>query len=56
MYCMPNCHLTPEQLKMSNDSIQTAMFALGKLYIQEIEDCSAGTETFEQLRNRFPDI
>ena len=49
-----NLPVTAEQLKISNDSVQQAMFILGKIYVQEIEDCSAGTETFEQLRNRFP--
>ena len=47
--------LTPELLKQSNDSIQAAMFSLGIAYIQEIEDCATGTETFEQLRTRFPE-
>ncbi len=51
-----NLPLTPEQLKKSNDSIQSALFALGKVYIQEIEDCKAGTETLEQLRSRFNDF
>jgi len=49
-----NLPLTEEQLKRSNDSIQEALFALGKVYVQEIENCKAGTETFEQLRSRFP--
>ena len=49
-----NLPISPEQLKISNDSIQQAMFSLGKIYVQEIEDCSAGTETFEQLRSRYP--
>jgi tetratricopeptide (TPR) repeat protein len=49
-----NLPLTPEQLKASNDSIQNAMFKLGKAYIQDIEDCSIGTETFENLRTRYP--
>jgi outer membrane protein assembly factor BamD (BamD/ComL family) len=49
-----NLPLTTEQLKVSNDSIQDALFALGKIYIQEIEDCNAGTQTLEQLRSRFP--
>ncbi len=49
-----NLPITPEQLKKSNDSIQQAMFVLGKIYVQEIEDCTAGTETLEQLRSRFP--
>ncbi|MDP4262901.1 MAG: hypothetical protein Q8941_10245 [Bacteroidota bacterium] len=46
--------LTPAQLKQSNDSIQDALFNLGKIYIQEIEDCTTGTATFEQLRQHFP--
>ena len=46
--------LTPELLQSSNDSVQAAMFILGKIYIQEIEDCNAGTETYENLRSRFP--
>ncbi len=49
-----NLPLAADQLKNSNDSLMAAMFALGKIYVQEIEDCSAGTQTFEQLRNRFP--
>jgi tetratricopeptide (TPR) repeat protein len=49
-----NLPLAADQLKKSNDSLQAALFALGKIYVQEIEDCSAGTETFEQLRTRFP--
>ena len=49
-----NLPITPEQLKVSNDSIQQAMFVLGRIYVQEIEDCAAGTETFEELRSRFP--
>ncbi|HEX5651549.1 MAG TPA: hypothetical protein VFX58_00655 [Chitinophagaceae bacterium] len=46
--------LTPELLQQSNDSIQSALFRLGKGYIQDIEDCSMGTETLEELRTRFP--
>ncbi len=49
-----NIPVTPEQMKKSNDSLQAAMFALGKIYAQEIEDCNAGTETLEELRRRFP--
>jgi len=51
---MANLPLTPEQIKRSNDSLETALFTLGKLYIQDIEDCEAGTNTMEQLRSRFP--
>ncbi len=48
--------LTPEAIKQSNDSVKAAMFILGKAYIQEIEDCAAGVETMEGLRQRFPDF
>lgn len=48
-----NLPLTPEKLNVSNDSLKQALFLLGKAYIQELEDCQAGTETLEQLRNRF---
>ncbi len=48
-----NLPLTPEKLNVSNDSLKQALFILGKAYIQELEDCQAGTETLEQLRNRF---
>lgn len=51
-----NLPLTPEQLKTSNDSIQNALFALGKVYVQEIENCSRGTETLESLRTRYPEF
>jgi outer membrane protein assembly factor BamD (BamD/ComL family) len=48
--------LTDESLKKSNDSLQNAQFNLGKLYIQEIENCAKGTQTLEQLRTRFPEF
>lgn len=51
-----NLPLTTGQLKISNDSLQTALFELGKIYIQEIEDCQAGTASYEDLRSRFPDF
>jgi tetratricopeptide (TPR) repeat protein len=46
--------LTPESLQKSNDSLQTAQYELGKIYIQDLEDCPAGTETLEAVRTRFP--
>jgi outer membrane protein assembly factor BamD (BamD/ComL family) len=49
-----NLPLTTEQLQQSNDSLQIALFELGKIYIQEIENCPAGTNTLEQVRSRFP--
>jgi TolA-binding protein len=48
--------LTAELLQKSNDSLQNALFAMGKVYVQEIEDCQQGTATFEQLRSNFPDF
>ncbi|HRG23640.1 MAG TPA: hypothetical protein PLL23_04575 [Chitinophagaceae bacterium] len=48
--------LTEAQLAQSNDSIQKALFNLGKTYIQGIEDCSAGTATLEELRATYPDF
>ncbi|HEV8284311.1 MAG TPA: hypothetical protein VGQ09_08370 [Chitinophagaceae bacterium] len=46
--------LSEEQLKISNDSIQNAMFELGKIYIGGVEDCGAAINTFEQLRSKYP--
>lgn len=47
--------LSPEKMQASNDSIRDAMHALGLIYVQELEDCNAGIETFEKERFRFPD-
>ncbi len=46
--------LTEEQMKTSNDSLQEALYTLGKAYIQEVEDCGAGIETLERLYHNFP--
>jgi hypothetical protein len=46
--------LTTEKLAVSNDSLKAALFALGKAYVPEIEDCAAGIETFEQLNQDIP--
>ena len=46
--------LTEDQLKQSNDSIQNAMFELGKIYANEMEDCGLVTNTFEALKTRYP--
>ncbi|MFN2456713.1 MAG: tetratricopeptide repeat protein [Chitinophagaceae bacterium] len=46
--------LTPEQLQASNDSIRNALYALGTMYINDLEDYSSAINTFEELRNRFP--
>lgn len=48
--------LTPQKLSQSNDSIQNAMFKLGILYAQQLEDCDAAIQTLEKLQTRFPDF
>ena len=48
--------LSQAQLKVSNDSIRDAMFQLGKLYAEEVEDCGSVIRTFEELRTRFPEF
>ncbi|MEJ0101964.1 MAG: hypothetical protein WDO19_05115 [Bacteroidota bacterium] len=47
--------LTPEKLKVSNDSIEHALFALVNLYAEELEDCPSCIETSGILRQRFPE-
>ncbi len=46
--------LTEQQMNISLDSLQNALFNLGKAYIQGIEDCNAGTAVLEELREKFP--
>jgi outer membrane protein assembly factor BamD (BamD/ComL family) len=42
------------QVKASNDSIQDALLAIGKLYQFELEDLPNAIETYENTLNRFP--
>jgi TolA-binding protein len=51
-----NLPLTPDRLKLSNDSIQNALFALGKILAEGIEDCDGVITIYEQLRNNFPEF
>jgi outer membrane protein assembly factor BamD (BamD/ComL family) len=46
--------LTPEQLEASNDSIQGALFTLGNLFVNSLEDYPSAIEALEALRTRFP--
>ncbi|MFM2338708.1 MAG: hypothetical protein RL115_1901, partial [Bacteroidota bacterium] len=48
-----NLPLTAAALQLSNDSLQQALFEMGKVYIQQLEDCVSGTATFELLRSKF---
>ena len=45
--------LTPEQLAISNDSIQDALYQLGKIFLNELDDCAAMTRMYEELTKRF---
>ncbi len=47
--------LTPEALNTSNDSIQTALFGLGKTFKDKFEDYAEAVKKYEDLLNRFPD-
>ena len=41
--------LSPEQQRMSRDSISTALYNAGKILIQDMEDCSRGVSLLERL-------
>jgi outer membrane protein assembly factor BamD (BamD/ComL family) len=47
--------LTPEQMQASNDSLRIAMFELGMTYLNDVQDYPLAIETFEKIRQRFPD-
>lgn len=49
-----NLPLTPERLKLSNDSIENAMMQLGRAFNEDVEDYSLAIETFERLLSRYP--
>lgn len=46
--------LTPEALQASDDSINNALFDLGTVYLNELEDYASAIEAFEKIRTRFP--
>ena len=50
-----NVPLTGLQMQVSNDSLSNALFSLGTVYLNEIEDDSSAMATFDRLRSRFPD-
>ena len=49
-----NLPLTPEKLKKSNDSIENALFKLGKAYQEGIPDYPYAITTYDSLLQRFP--
>lgn len=52
---LANIPLTPEKAGISNDTIQRAMFDLGVLYQDQLEDYQVAISTFEDLNKRYPD-
>lgn len=52
---MKTLPLTPEAIQVSNDSIQSALFALGKTFKDKFEDYNEAIAYYEALLNRFPD-
>jgi tetratricopeptide (TPR) repeat protein len=51
---MKNLPLTPELLKISNDSIEKATFQLGKIYFESLEDYPETITTLEGLLVKYP--
>jgi outer membrane protein assembly factor BamD (BamD/ComL family) len=52
---LANLPTTPEKLKKSNDSIEKALFLLGKTYQEGIADYSYAINTYDSLLSKFPD-
>lgn len=46
--------LTPEKLKISDDSTEHALFAAGKAYMDGLEDYASAINAFEMLLSDFP--
>jgi len=46
--------LTPEKLKISNDSILNARFAMGRALQDNLEEYADAAEAYEKLLNQFP--
>src|SRR5206468_11977742 len=52
---LDNLPLTPDRLKVSNDSLKQAMYSLGLTYLNEMEDYVSAIDMLEQVRKRFAD-
>ncbi len=52
---LANVPLTPEQLKISNDSLESSYFSLGKIFKDQLNDCDETIKNYELLLNRFPE-
>ena len=46
--------LTPEMRKASDDTIQSALFNLGKLFREELDDCDESIRYLTRLLDRYP--
>lgn len=46
--------LTPQQVEKSDSMIADALFAMGTIYQDKIEDIPMAVKTFEELERRFP--
>jgi outer membrane protein assembly factor BamD (BamD/ComL family) len=51
---LANLPTTPEKLKKSNDSIEKALFLLGKTYQEGIADYPYAINTYDSLLTKFP--
>ena len=49
-----NLPLTPEKIKVSNDSIEVAYMQVGRVYQNELEDYHFAIGAYEKLLDRFP--
>ena len=49
-----NLPLTPEKQKISRDSIESALFEVGKAYMNGLEDYTSAIGAFEKLLTDFP--
>ncbi len=54
-YYYKNIPFTPEQIKASDSKIITALYNIGLIYENDLNDLEKATETFEKLMVRFPD-
>jgi tetratricopeptide (TPR) repeat protein len=54
-YYLQNLPFTEEQVLTSNGKIETALYNLGYIYKDKLNNLPVSVETFESLTNRFPE-
>lgn len=52
---LANLPLTPEKLKISDDSIRAALMEVGQTYQQQLEDYRKAADQYETLLGKYPD-